>query len=347
MTAGRHRLLSYALMMAACAGDIRAQVPPASPGEQVMYRNAVDSTYLTATLALPAGRGTHPGVILLSIAGTQPLVERLTREGYVVLQPVRRHFVAVEPYLQSTYQELGFDVQAAVQYLRGRAEVADDRVAMIAQADDAPAAILAMSRAAEPVPLVLLAPPGFLGREIFQLEQHRLAEVDRWRAEDLVALDRLVDQISNVVLREQTPAMRAFRLEVVMGSATVRLPYNAAFPNDERQIHFFSSPLWHDRLAFAPEEELARLHAPVLLLIGNDEPATPLTEYLAAVRRGLAGTRMQDSTVCLVEGRVRHSFTSVEVDAIVTWLGDRVGAAAESALRARTLDACLPDPPPG
>jgi pimeloyl-ACP methyl ester carboxylesterase len=316
------------------------------PVEQVSYRNHEDSTYLTATLTLPSGPGPHAGVVLLSIAGTQGLVERLAAEGYAVLLPGRRGFVEVEPLLQATYANLGADAQAAVEYLRGRADVEDGRIAMIAQADDAPAGMLASADASEAVPLVLLAPPGFPGRDVFRLEQRNLAEVDGRRAPELDALDRFVDQIADAVLSASLPNLRSYRLQALMGSSNVRLPYNAAFPNDERQIHFFASPLWYDRIAFEPEAVLARLHAPVLVMIGNEDPNTPLTAYLAAVRRGLSGARTRDWTVCLIEGRARHSFTSVEVDAIVAWLGGRVAQGGGAAPRPTALQGCLPDPPP-
>jgi pimeloyl-ACP methyl ester carboxylesterase len=207
--------------------------------------------------------------------------------------------------------------------------------------------MLASVDASESVPLVLLAPPGFPGREIFRLEQRNLAEVDGRRPQELDALDRLVGRIADAVLGASLPNLRSYRLQALMDSSSVRLPYNAAFPNDERQIHFFASPLWYDRLAFEPEAVLARLHSPVLLMIGNEDPNTPLTSYLAAVRRGLSASRTRDWTVCLIQGRARHSFTTPEVEAVVAWLGGRVARPGRPAPQATPLTGCLPDPPRG
>ena len=95
-------------------------------------------------------------------------------------------------------------------------------------------------------------------------------------------------QIADVVLSESTAFARSNRLRALRASTETRLPYNAAFPSDELQVHFFSSQLWHDRIAFDPEQALARLGAPVLVLIGSEDPNTPMPEYLAAVRRGYA-----------------------------------------------------------
>jgi hypothetical protein len=226
--------------------------------------------------------------------------------------------------------------------LRARPEVDARAIGVIGQADDAPPALVAAAALPDVIPMVLMAPPGFPGREIFRLEQHELAEVDGRRASELDALDRFVGQISDIVLEESTSFRRAFRLQSLMSSSDVRLPYNAAFPSDERQVHFFASPLWHDRLAFDPVAALGRLHAPVLVLIGNEDPTTPLLPYLSAVRGGLTDARTSDATVCLITGRTRHTFSSDAVEAIVRWLGERVGARATE--QPAPPRGCLPDP---
>src|SRR5690606_19061441 len=100
----------------------------------VVYRSEVDGTVLTGSLTLPAGAGPHPGVVVLSIAGPDPLVDRLARSGYAVLIPVRRGFVSVEPLLRATYQNLADDAYAAVTYLRGRADVDGGALALLGQA---------------------------------------------------------------------------------------------------------------------------------------------------------------------------------------------------------------------
>jgi pimeloyl-ACP methyl ester carboxylesterase len=306
-------------------------------GSQVTYRNARDSTYLSATLTMPMGPGPHQAVILLTVAGTGALVGPLTSAGYAVLEPLRRGFVRVEPLLQATYSILATDVDAAIAYLRSQPDIDGSRLSMIAQADDGPPAIL--SAVGAPMPLVLLAPPGFPGKEVFRLEQMGTAEREGFQAAELQALERHVNLIADVVLGESSPAQREYRLQVLMAGARTRLPYNAAFPNDDRQIHFFASPLWYDRLAFDPERALSRLSSPVLVLIGMEDPNTPFNAYLAALRRGLSAASVSDATVCLIQGRTRHSFTEPEVEAIVRWL--RAGSP-----RSATLRICLPDPPP-
>ena len=73
-----------------------------------------------------------------------------------MLVPVRRGFVSVEPLLRATYQELADDDAAAVAYLRSRPDVIGGQVAIIAQGDDAPPAIMAAAQSTGDVPTVLI-----------------------------------------------------------------------------------------------------------------------------------------------------------------------------------------------
>lgn len=100
-------------------------------------------------LARPVGEGPFPALLVLQeIFGINPhiqdLCERFAREGYVAMAPElfhRRHpgFVgsyqeighAIQISMQAKPEELIADMQAAVAYLRGRAEVASQKVGAI------------------------------------------------------------------------------------------------------------------------------------------------------------------------------------------------------------------------
>lgn len=337
--------LANALAATLVAASLSAQDPERYRTEQVSYWNVHDSTLLSASLAVPPGAGPHPGVVVLSIAGTEPLVDDLVGDGYAVLTPVRRGFVAVEPLLRATYSDLAADALAALGYLGSRTDVDEEELGLVAQADDTPPAMLAAAAAEASLPLVLLAPPALPGTETFRREQRWVAEGSGAGRTDLEALDRYAGRIAEIVLGESTPYLRESRLRSLREESSVQLPRNAAFPSDERQMHFFASPLWRDRLAFEPEAALARLRWPVLVLIGVEDPNTPLDAYLPAVRRGLSEAGTPDATACLLPGRTRHTFTEAGVAAVAEWLGERVVDPGET--RARTgggLSGCLPDP---
>jgi pimeloyl-ACP methyl ester carboxylesterase len=241
----------------------------------------------------------------------------------------------VEPLLRATYDDLAGDVGAALGWLAAREDVDAGALTVVAQADDAPPALRAVASRPE-LPLVLLAPPAFPGVESFRLEQRAQGRRAGMSPAHLDALDDYVSGIAEIALSEVPPYVREYRLQGLRAGAAVDLPRNAAFPADERQAHFFASPLWHDRLAFEPRVELARLTSPVLVLIGADDADTPMEAWLAAVRDGLARSASPDATVCRIPGRTRHAFTPHGVGAIIAWLGGRTG-------ERRPLEGCLPD----
>ena len=316
----------YSLLCFSAPSGVEAQAPDTRRPEEVTYWSEDGSVALNASLVLPPGAGPHPGVVLLTVAGTTPLVDRLVADGYAVLLPIRRGFVEVEPLLRATYADLAGDARAALGYLAARDEVDHEALALIAQADDTPPAMLAAVSSAEAVPLVLMAPPIFQGVEAFRLEQHGQAERAGVPEAELHALDDYVRRIGEIVLAEDAQYMRRYRLESLRAGSTVQLPRNAAFPSDEQQMHFFASPLWRDRLAFEPEVVLGELHAPTLVLIGTEDVNTPLDAYLAAMDRALASSETRDAALCLLPGRTRHSFTAAGVGAIGEWLGRYVDA---------------------
>jgi hypothetical protein len=327
-------------LMSAVPAATPARAPPAERAAEVTDPEGAGGARLTPTRYLPRTAGPFGGVVLMSIAGADLIVEHLTGLGYAVLIPIRRGFVAVEPLLQSTYRDLTEDGQAAVDYLRARADVDDARVSLIGQGDDAGPAMMAAAASAMPIPLVLLAPPAFPGPEVFRLEQRSIALSQGWREPQLEALDRHIARIAELALDERSPYLKEYRLQELISSSDTQLPYNAAFPSGADQPHFFASPLWHDRLSLQPEDELARLHGPVLVMIGTEDASATLDAYLAAVRRGLARAPTEDALVCVVEGRTRHSYTSDAVRLIAEWLRSRpTSARAAGALPVGCLTA--------
>ena len=320
------RTLLRALLCFSVSSNVEAQAPDALRAEEVTYWSEDGSVALNASLVLPDGAGPHRGVVVLSVAGTTPLVNRLVDDGYAVLLPTRRGFVEVEPLLRATYADLAGDVRAALGYLGSRQEVDPEALAVIAQADDTPPAMMAAVSSAGAPPLVLMAPPIFQGVETFRLEQRGQAERAGAPEDELEALDEFVRRMGEIVLAEETPYMRRYRLESLRAGSPVQLPHNAAFPSDERQMHFFASPLWRDRLAFDPEMVLAEVHAPTLVLIGTEDVNIPLDVYLLAIDRSLSASGNTDVGLCLLPGRTRHAFTEAGVAAIGEWLARHMAA---------------------
>jgi hypothetical protein len=333
------------------APGLVAQAPPAGRSEQVEFRNPDDGMPLVATLTLPPGEGPFPGLVLVSIADVEELTARLVGSGWAVIRPERRGMTVTERLLRATYQDLANDVRSATAYLAARPEVDAATVGLLGQGDDSPAAALAAIGQPVPAFLVLVSTTGLPGVESFALEQRGLAVERGWDPGALAELDGFVARLGEIVLDTGAPATRLARLTALLGGPGQGLPRSAAFPlTAEGQVRFFSSAIWHDRLAFQPEQVLGRLRSPVLVLTGIEDPFTPPERHLPALHRALDTAPTDDATVCLLPGRTRHTFSREALSVIEAWLGARMGAgrATASATGRDAFLECLDeDFPPG
>ena len=307
--------------------------PARQPTEVVRYQNPVDGMPLSGRLTLPPGQGPFPGIGLLSVADASGLVDRLVALGYAVLLTERRGMTATDRMLRATYQDLANDGLAAIEYLRARPEVDRGAVGLLGQGDDSPPAVIAgaaqnVAESAGPRPpsfVVLVSTAGLPGVETFRLEQRALAQERRYGPEALSDLDRYVGELTDIVLSDASPTLRAARLTRFMEDSDTGLPRNANFPlTTEGQVLFFTSALWRDRLAFQPDEALSRIGSSALVLMGTEDQFTPADLHLPAVQNSLESARTDDVTVCLLSGRTRHSFSADAIGVIAEWLVERI-----------------------
>jgi len=344
------RFLTLATIVAAFPGHSSAQgSDPRTLGERVTYQNPVDGTTLSGTLLVPVGEGPFPGVVLLTLAGADELIGGLNRLGWAVLYPVRRGMGTPEHLLQASFQDLSDDVRAAAEFLRSRPEVDGEVVGIVAQGGESMAGAIAAIAPPFPVFLVLLSTTGLPGHESFGIEQRWLAGERHYDAQALLALDEYLARLTEIVLSEPSPALRAARSRALINESYVGLPRNAAsLPlNAEGQIRFLSSRWWRDYFLFRPDSVLAQVSSPVLVLMGEDDPLTPYQQHIPVIQLALEEAPTDDVTVCLVPGLTQHSFSQVVLSVIEEWLLHRVSPVAGTVVMDRAgagpPEVCLED----
>jgi pimeloyl-ACP methyl ester carboxylesterase len=285
-----------------------------------------DGIELSGRLVLPSGKGPFPAVIVLSLAGTDDLVERFNRLGFAVLLPNRRGLGgAPELLLRATFDRLVDDVRTAQTYLRSRPEVNGAVIGLVGQGGETMVTALAAG-ALHPAFVVLVGAQGLRGDEAFRVEQEFLAAQQNFDGRSRAQLDTLVTRLDEIVAMEPNEALRELRIGGMMADAEIRLPRDpASLPLDvDGQVHFFASPWWRDFFAFDPERALHGVAAPTLALLGHDDPVAPYRRQLPGLRAGLGGAATKDTTVCLLPGLVQHAFTPATLDTIEQWLRARL-----------------------
>lgn len=311
------------------SSSVAQSLVPSALGERVTYQNPVEGTTLSGMLVVPEGEGPFPGVVLLTIAGADEVIGGLNRLGWAVLYPVRRGMGTPEHFLRASFENLANDVRAATEYLRSRPEVDDAAIGLIAQGGESMAGAIAAIAPPFPDFLVLISTTGLSGHESFAFEQRWLATERNYDAQALLDLDEFLARLTEIILSEPSPALRAARSRALMYESDVGLPRNtASFPlSIEGQVRFFSSRWWRDYFLFRPDSVLAQVSSPVLVLMGEGDPLTPFQQHIPVIRHSLKEAPTGDVTVCLVPGRTQHSFSQVVLDVIEEWLLNRFSPA--------------------
>jgi dienelactone hydrolase len=334
------------LLLLALAGaprDARAQDAPRV--ETVTFENPGDRMPLKGMLSLPRGGGPFPGVVLLSLAGVDELIDKLNAAGWAVLLPERRGIHTIEQLLRASFDDLAVDVTAAAAYLRGRPEIDARTVGLLAQGGETMATVLAASADPAPAFVILLSTTALPGDETFRIEQHRIAQDRNYRAADLDALDAYVLELTRIVVTEPSPGLRAFQVRALLAETDVELPRNAAFPpNPEDQVRFFASTWWRDLFLFRPDSALMKIRAPALVLMGTEDFLVPFELQLPAIERSLEAAPSEDATVCLITGRIQHGFTPTSLNLIERWLTERRSPTGFAPRPSGRPEACV-DPP--
>jgi pimeloyl-ACP methyl ester carboxylesterase len=318
------RIASLLLAVAPAAAPAAAQ-SPAARSETVTYLNPGDGRPLTATLTLPAGAGPFPAAVVTTLAGADELIDALSQRGWAVLLPERRGIQTIEQLLRASFEDLALDVEAAAAYLRTRPEIDPAVVGLLSQGGETMAAVLAADASPPFAFVILMSTTGLPGDETFRIEQHVIGQDRNYSADAMAALDAFVLELTRLVVAEPSPGLRAFQVRALIGETEVELPRNAAFPpNLEDQVRFFASLWWRELFLFQPEQALARIRAPVLVLMGTDDPLVPYDAQLPGIERGLAAAPTEDALVCLLPGRLQHGITEQSLSVIERWLGDRL-----------------------
>ncbi len=348
----RYVYLGYDVEPSCTEADYVGPSPPSGKvrSQRVGYDNPVDGTPLSATLALPEGKGPFPGVVALSLAGTDDLVARMAELGWAVLVPERRGMAgSPELQLRASFQDLANDVAAAEAYLRARPEVDSATVGLLAQGAETMTGMI--SAVAPPLPafVVLMSVTDAPGDESFRSQQRTLARERGLGPSEVDALDRTLERLAEIVRSEPSPYTRAARIHDLLDEATVAPNGSSSFPPDTAgQAHFFSSTWWRDYFTFAPDSVLSRLDSPTLVLMGQDDPFVSPDENVPPIRRSLAAAPAGDVTLCVVAGRVQHAFTPEALDAITAWLRPRTRSAGGVRIvprpGAERPSVCLKDP---
>lgn len=238
---------------------------------------------LQGELLTPAGPGPHPAAVLVTAASgprdRRSWVGALARSGLAVLTWDSPGFGASpgRPRWQAP-DARALEVGAAADLLRTMPELVRPGIGLIGVDSGCWAAVLAASLATRVAAVTLLAAPcaGAIQQELIRLPQ-------RVRGHGFGAPEAA---LADVVLRHRVRRLRQGQDSVAVWAAEAacrREPWYTLLPGTQpAELHAFGT-----LDLYRPAELLAGVRAPVLGLVGADDPATPM-ENAALLRSALA-----------------------------------------------------------
>lgn len=335
-------LLSATIIMAGChskrgtSEELRPRSSTSSSiarSEQVYFTNSAAKITLAGTLSLPAGKGSHPAVVLITGAGPQDrdetvaghkpfrvLAEYLVQRGIAVLRYDDRGVAeSTGEFATATIHDFAGDACAAVEFLRSRREIDANRIGLAGHSEGGIVApLVALAIPNEVAFLVLLASPGVTGEQIYYLQdatEARVSGVDPVIIERSEARKRT---IFGIIKAEPDQIKAAEKLRVAMRSMLTEAEAKELADQGlnldsmiNQQIMLLNNDATRVFLTNNPVPILARVTVPVLALIGERDVQVPPKVNLPLIEAALAKGACPDYSVRELP-RLNHLFQTAE-----------------------------------
>lgn len=264
--------------MALTRGEIPIAKRPQEPvkpypyrEEQVVFKNEKAGIRLAGTLTLPQGNGPFPAVVLVSGSGYQDrneelmehkpflvIADALTRAGIAVLRYDDRGIGESEGSTQgNTTQDLSYDAQAALHYLKSRSDISLAGIA--GHSEGGAIAFIVAARSEECDFVVSLAGPGVSGDKLLSSQQRAIysaSGIPAAQVEQIVAANRVLFDII-LASKENDPALRA-KIEAMM-------------PGQEAAVDQLLDTWMYHFIKYDPTSDIKGVKVPILALNGTKD----------------------------------------------------------------------------
>lgn len=264
--------------MALTRGEIPIAKRPQEPvnpypyrEEQVVFKNEKAGIRLAGSLTLPQGNGPFHAVVLVSGSGYQDrneelmghkpflvIADALTRAGIAVLRYDDRGVGESEGSTQgNTTQDLSYDAQAALQYLKSRPEISHAGIA--GHSEGGAIAFIVAAREPECDLVISLAGPGVSGDKVLSSQQRAIystSGVPTPQVEQIVAANRVLFDI--ILASEENNAALRTKIEAMM-------------PGQEAAVDQLLDTWMYHFIKYDPTSDIKGVKVPILALNGTKD----------------------------------------------------------------------------
>lgn len=286
--------------------------------EEVTFKNG-DIT-LAGTLTLPQGTGPHPAVVLISGSGAQNrdeeifgfkpfaiLADHLTKQGIAVLRYDDRGMGgSTTGTMDDTSETYASDVQAAVDYLKGRSEIAPTQIGLLGHSEGGIIAPIVATEGEDVAFLVLMAGTGVPGSELLPAQVGAIARAGGMTEEEVrAAVAQQTRVIDAVLTGEGLEDVKAELVEQFKASAKEMTEEQLKALGDldrwtneaaEGQLGQLAAPWMTFFLTHDPAATLEKVDVPVLALFGGKDTQVPAEMNESAMKAAFGKGGNTDAT---------------------------------------------------
>ena len=348
----------------------KAQLRPQEPKppypynvEETSFSNTKEKIELAATLTLPKKKEKSPGIIL--IAGSGPndrdetifahkpfwiLADYLTRQGFAVLRYDKRGVGDSEgEYFTATTKDFAEDVEAAINYLKTRAEIDTKNIGLIGHSEGGIIGPMVATQNKDVKFVVLMAGLGVTGTELVLTQHQHEFEKQSPTDEEKENLNKaLINLYSNILNWTEYAGSDEERnqlkkdLSVVWQSLTrneqTTIQKDAFIKQTTSKI---ISPWFRSFLKINPLEYIDKLTIPVLAINGENDTQVEYQSNLEGIEKALKKANnkqytiksypdlnhlFQESITGEIEeyGKIEETLTPIVLSDIANWIKKQV-----------------------
>lgn len=305
---------------------LRPQEPkPPFPykSEDVEFINTAEGNIkLAGTLTLPDKGNNFPAVVLISGSGAQDrdesllghkpflvISDYLTRRGIAVLRfDDRGTAKSGGNFATSTTADFATDVEAAVKYLKGRKEINQKKIGLIGHSEGGLIAPMVAAKDKGTGFIVLLAAPGYDGKDILLMQNEAIAKAAGATEAQLKDAYNENTEIYAMVLNSTNDSTLKSRLikkfESLLPPQMEEKQKEAAAAAQAAQL---MSPWFRYFLKADPVPYLQKVKCPVLAIDGSKDLQVPATQNIEAIRKALQTGGNRNVTTKIFPG-LNHLF---------------------------------------
>jgi pimeloyl-ACP methyl ester carboxylesterase len=318
-------------------GIIRPQEPsrPFPYQEESVKFKSENDIILAGTLTLPANTDGAPVVILISGSGPQArneefmshkpflvLADHLTKNGISVLRYDDRGVgESTGNFAGSTSFDFANDVEAAVMFIKSRAEFVNSPIGLIGHSEGGLIAPIVASQKGLVDFIVLMAGPGVPGDQLLLTQQRDLRTLAGESEEVITATVNESEGAFELIKKYGGTDEFNHEIRNYINRQINQLPESEK-PSDEKQeeiiqknLKKLNDPWLQNLIKYDPSEYLRRVDVPVLALNGGRDVQVAAYENLHAIEAALKSGKNPAFTVKLFP-EMNHLFQKCETGAM-------------------------------